>query len=59
MAQLEELLTKEEKLEDIQAILQAKSDLSDIDREQLMDAARAEGDAANRGGMILQYPKIT
>ena len=49
---LEELLTGEESLDDILATLQARTDLSDTDREQLMNAARVEGDADNRYRMI-------
>lgn len=50
--QLEELLTGEENLEDIEAALKAQSDLSDIDRQQLMDAARVEWDDNHRYWMI-------
>jgi hypothetical protein len=49
--QLEELLADEES-EDIEAVLQAQTDLSDIDRQQLLDAARVEGDTDNRYRMI-------
>ena len=49
---LEELFPSEENLENIEAALQVESDLSDIDRQQLMDAARVEGDADNRYRMI-------
>ena len=47
MDQLEELLADED-VEDIEAVLQAQTDLSDIDRQQLLDAAKIEGDADNR-----------
>ena len=50
--QLEERLTDEESLEDILATLQARADLSDTDREQLMDAARVQADMADRYRMI-------
>ncbi len=50
--QLEELLTNEETLDDIQASLQAQTNLSETDREQLMDAARVEGATANRYRML-------
>jgi hypothetical protein len=46
--QLDELLTDEETLEAIQAALKAKTDLADIEREQLMDVARVEADSDNR-----------
>lgn len=49
--QLEELLADEDS-EDIEAVLQAQTDLSDIDRQQLLDAARVEGDTDNRYRMI-------
>jgi hypothetical protein len=50
--QLDELLTDEATLEAIEAALKAKTDLSDIEREQLMDAARVEADSDNRYRMI-------
>jgi len=50
--QLEELLTNEETLDDIQSTLQAQTNLSEIEREQLMDTARVEADTANRYRMI-------
>src|SRR6266496_4851197 len=46
--QLEELLTNEETIDDIQATLQAQTNLSETEREQLMDAARVEVATANR-----------
>lgn len=49
--QLEELLADEDG-EDIDTVLQSKTDLSDIDRQQLLDAARVEGDTDNRYRMI-------
>jgi hypothetical protein len=49
--QLEELLSNEDS-EDIEAVLQAQTDLSDIERQQLLDAARVEGDTDNRYRMI-------
>ena len=52
--QLEELLTNEETLDDIQATLKAQPGLTEIEREQLMDAARVEGDMANRYRMVPQ-----
>lgn len=50
--QLEELLTNEETLDDIQASLQAQTNLSETDREQLMDAAQVEGSTVNRYRML-------
>ena len=38
--------------EDIGSVLQAQTDLSDIERQQLLNAARIEGDADNRCRMI-------
>ena len=49
--QLEELLA-DEVSEDVESVLQAHTDLADIDRQQLLDAARVEGDADNRYRMI-------
>jgi len=49
--QLQELLVDEDR-ENIEAVLQAQTDLSDIDRQQLLDAARVEGDTDNRYRMI-------
>lgn len=49
--QLEELLA-DEGSEDIESVLQAQTDLSDIDRQQLLDVARVEGDADKRYRMI-------
>jgi rubrerythrin len=49
--QLEELLADVDS-EDIEAVLQAQTDLSDIDRQQLLDAARVEGDTDNRYRVI-------
>jgi hypothetical protein len=49
--QLEELLADEDG-EDVEAVLQAQTDLSDIDRQQLLDAAKIEDDADNRYRMI-------
>lgn len=49
--QLEELLADEDG-EDVETVLQAQTDLSDIDRQQLLDAARVEEDADNRYRMI-------
>jgi hypothetical protein len=42
--QLEELFSDEEDLEAIEAVQKAKADLSETDRQQLLDAARVEGD---------------
>jgi hypothetical protein len=50
--QLEELLADAENLEDIEAVVQAKPELSDTDRQQLLDTAQVEGDADNRYRMI-------
>lgn len=50
--QLETLLTGEETSEDIMAMIQAKTNLSETDREQLMDAARVESATANRYRML-------
>jgi hypothetical protein len=50
--QLDELLTDEATLEAIQAALKAKTDLADIEWEQLMDVARVEADSDNRYRMI-------
>jgi hypothetical protein len=52
MDQLEELLADAENLEDIEAVLQAKPELSDTDRQLLLDAARVEGDTDNRYRLI-------
>jgi hypothetical protein len=49
--QLEELHA-DEVSEDVEPVLQAQTDLVDIDRQQLLDAARVEGDAENRYRMI-------
>ncbi len=49
--QLEELLADVDS-EDIEAVLQAQTDLSDIERQQLLDAARVERDADNRYRVI-------
>jgi hypothetical protein len=49
--QLEELLADEDG-EDVETVLQAQTGLSDIERQQLLDAARVEGDADNRYRMI-------
>jgi hypothetical protein len=49
--QLEELLADEDG-EGIESVLQAQTDLSDIDRQQLLNAAKIEGDADNRYRMI-------
>lgn len=49
--QLEELLADVDS-EDIEAVLQAQTDLSDIDRQQLLNAARVEGDTDNRYRII-------
>lgn len=49
--QLEELLSDEDS-EDIEAVLQAQTDLSNIDRQELLNAARIEGDADNRYRVI-------
>ena len=38
--------------EDIEAVLQTQADLTDIERQQLLDAARIEGDVDNRYRMI-------
>ena len=50
--QLEELLADAENPEDIEAVLQAQSDLSDTDRQQLLDAAQVGGDTDNCYRMI-------
>jgi hypothetical protein len=50
--QLEALFPDEEDLETIEAVLKAKAGLSDTDCQQLLDAARVEGDAENRYRMI-------
>jgi hypothetical protein len=50
--QLEALLTEGETLEDIEAALQAKTDLSDSDRQQLLEVARIEEEFDNRYRMI-------
>ena len=50
--QLEEMLSGEKALEDIHTALQAETDLSETDREQLMDAARVESDTSDRYRMI-------
>lgn len=49
--QLEELLADEDG-EDVETVLRAQTDLSDIERQQLLDAARVERDADNRFRMI-------
>lgn len=49
--QLEGLLVDEDS-EDVETVLQAQTDLTHIDRQQLLDAARIEGDADNRYRMI-------
>jgi len=50
--QLDELLTDEETLDEIDATLQANSELSDTEREQLMNLARVEADGKNRYWML-------
>ncbi len=50
--QLGELFADEDSAEDIESLVQAQTDLSDIDRQQLLDAAKIEGDADNRYRMI-------
>jgi hypothetical protein len=50
--QLGELLADVDSAEGIESLVQAQTDLSDIDRQQLLDAARVEGDADNRYRMI-------
>jgi hypothetical protein len=52
--QLEELPGDEDSAEDIESLLQARIDLSDIERQQLLDATRIEEDADNRYRMIPQ-----
>lgn len=52
--QLEELLTNEETLDDIQATVLAQASLTETEREQLMDAARVEKDMASRYQMLPQ-----
>ena len=52
VAQLEELRFNEDSAEAIESVLQTQTNLSDIDRQQLLDAARIEGDADNRYRMI-------
>jgi hypothetical protein len=52
--QLEELLTNEEDLDDIQATVQAQASLTEMERVQLMDAARVEKDMTNRYRMLPQ-----
>jgi hypothetical protein len=47
-----ELLADEDSVEDIESLVQAQTDLSDIDRQQLLDAGRVEADAENRYRMI-------
>lgn len=49
--QLEEMLTDEDG-EGVESVLQAQTDLSNIDRQQLLNAARIEGDADNRYRII-------
>lgn len=49
--QLEELLADVDS-EDIEAVLQAQTDMADIDRQQLLDVARIEGDVDNRYRVI-------
>lgn len=49
--QLEELLADEDG-EDVETVLQTQTDLSDIDHQQLLDAARIGGGADNRYRMI-------
>ncbi len=49
--QLEELLADIDS-EDIEAVLQAQTDMADIDRQQLLDVARIEGDVDNRYRVI-------
>jgi hypothetical protein len=49
--QLEELLVDKDS-EDVETVLQAQTDLADIDRQQLLDVARVEGDTDNRYRMI-------
>lgn len=49
--QLEEMLTDEDG-EGVESVLQAQTDLSDIDRQQLLDAARVEDDTDNRYRII-------
>jgi hypothetical protein len=49
--QMEELLAGEDS-EDVEVVLQAQTDLADIDCQQLLNAARVEGDAENRYRMI-------
>ena len=50
--QLGELFADEDSAEDIESLVQAQTDLSDTDRQQLLDAAKIEGDADNRYRMI-------
>jgi hypothetical protein len=49
---LEKLLTGEDNLESILATVQASADLSDTEREQMMDAARVEWDDDTRYRLI-------
>lgn len=50
---LEALLTDEETLEQIEATLQAQLDLTDIDRLQLLDAAKIEEDFYNNRYLVI------
>jgi hypothetical protein len=50
--QLEELFPDTENLEVVEAVMQAKPELSDTGRQQLLDAARIEGDSDNRYRII-------
>jgi hypothetical protein len=49
--QLEELLADEDG-EGVESVLLTQTDLSDIERQQLLDAVRVEGDTDNRYRMI-------
>ena len=49
--QLEELLVDEDG-EDVESVLLTQTDPSDIERQQLLDTARVEGDTDNRYWMI-------
>jgi len=49
---LEDLLTNEETLEEVEAMLQLQTDLRDWERTQLLEAARIEWDEAERYRVI-------
>jgi hypothetical protein len=50
--QLKKLFVDEDSTENIESLVQAQTDLSDVDRQQLLDAAKIEGDVDHRYRMI-------